>query len=86
MTAQDFQYLKDTEQKALKVITSCETTQQARNAKKYITLLQNRYSDRFNLSELFKLDPKMYQLCNNVSWKLDGMIRIKLISIKQFIK
>ena len=82
MTAQDFQYLKDTEEKALKVIASCETIQQARNAKKYITLLQNRYGDRFNLGNLFKMDPKAYHLCDDVTWKLDGMIRIKLASLK----
>lgn len=82
MTAQDFQYLKDTEQKALKVIASCTTKQQARNAKRYVKLLQNRYGDRFNLGELFKLDPKMYQLCNDVTWKLNGRIRIKLDSLK----
>ena len=82
MTAQDFQYLKDTEEKALKVIGSCETKQQARNAKKYIILLMKMYGERFNLSELFKLDPKMYQLCNDINWKLDNKVRMKLASLK----
>ena len=78
MTAQDFQYLKDTEQKALKVIASCETKQQARNAKRYVALLQNRYGYRFNLGELFKLDPKTYRLCNDITWKLDNKARMNV--------
>jgi predicted TPR repeat methyltransferase len=82
MTAQDFQYLKDTEEKALKVIASCTTKQQARNAKRYVKLLQNRYGDRFNLGELFKLDYETYNLCNDVTWKLDNKVRIKLASLK----
>lgn len=82
MTAQDFQYLKDTEEKALKVIASCETKQQARNAKRYIILLMKMYGERFNLSKLFKLDPKMYRLCNDINWKLDRKVRMKLASLK----
>jgi hypothetical protein len=81
MTAQDFQYLKDTEEKALKVISSCKTKQQTITAKRYVKLLQNRYGDRFNFAELFKLDPKMYQLCNDVTWKLDNKVRMKLASL-----
>lgn len=82
MTAQDFQYLKDTEEKALKVIASCETGKQARNAKRYVKLLQNRYGDRFNLGNLFKMDPKAYHLCNDVTWKLDRKVKWKLASLK----
>lgn len=82
MTSQDFQYLKDTEQKALKVIDSCETKQQARNAKRYVRLLQNRYGDRFGFAALFKLDPKAYHLCNDVTWKLANKVRMKLASLK----
>ena len=82
MTAQDFQYLKDTEEKALNVIASCKTKQQARNAKRYVDLLKNRYGDRFGFSALFKLDPKTYHLCNDITWKLDNKVRMKLTSLK----
>jgi len=82
MPAQDFQYLKDTEEKALKVIASCTTKQQARHAKNYINLLLRQYGERFHLGELFKLDPKAYKLCNDISWKLDNKVRMKLASSK----
>lgn len=83
MASSEYQFLKDTEEKALKVITSCKTKQQARNAKRYVKLLKNRYDDRFDFSALFKLDPKTYHLCNDVTWKLDNKVRMKLASLKK---
>lgn len=82
MNTQDLQYLRDTQEKALKVISSCTTRQQARHAKNYINLLTRQYGERFNLGELFKLDPKAYKLCNDISWKLDRKVRVKLTSLK----
>lgn len=82
MTSQDYQYLHDTEKKALKVIDSCTTKQQARNAKNYILLLTKQYGERFNLGDLFKLDPKSYKICNDLSWKLESIARMKLASLK----
>ena len=82
MNTQDLQYLRDTQEKALKVISSCTTKQQARSAKNYINLLLGQYGERFHLGELFKLDPQAYKLCNDISWKLDRKVRWKLASLK----
>jgi len=82
MTPQDYQYLSDTRKKALKVINSCTTKQQARSAKNYIRLLMMQYGKRFNLSELFTLDPQIYKICKDLTWELDNKVRMKLTSLK----
>lgn len=77
MTAQQLQYLKDTQDKAIKVIESCETKSQLRAAKKYINLLGARRTNEFNLNELSKVNPKDYRLCNDMQNFLQIKVRLR---------
>jgi tRNA U54 and U55 pseudouridine synthase Pus10 len=84
MTAQQLQYLKDTQEKAEKVISSCTTIKHFIAAKKYYHLLACQYDKEFNLSELFEVNPKDCKLCNDILNKLDVLLDVKrrLIKIK----
>lgn len=83
MTAANYQYLKDTEEKAIKVIKSCKTKAQLRVAKKYIVLLGARYTNEFNLNELFLTKPEDYHLCEGIRSKLYLMVSQRKLSLKE---
>lgn len=82
MTTQQLQYLKDTQDKAIKVIDSCETKAQLRAAKKYINLLGARRTNEFDLVELFTVNPKDYKLCSDMQWHLIQKVNTKRMSLK----
>lgn len=86
MTSQQLQYLKDTQEKAIKVVDSCKTKAQLRGAKKYITLLGARYTQEFDLNELFKVNPKDYHLCKDIHQSLELKIQFKKLSVKSNTK
>jgi len=84
MTTQQLQYLRDTQEKAKKVIASCNTIKHFITAKKYYQLLACQYNREFNLSELFKVDIKDYNLCNGILRDIEVELQVKrkLIKIK----
>lgn len=86
MTSQQLQYLKDTQEKAIKVINSCKTKSQLRGAKKYIILLGAKYIQEFDLNELFKVNPKDYYLCKDILQSLELKIQFKKLSVIPNIK
>lgn len=77
MTIEQLQFLKDSQTKAEKVISSCQTLKQYISAKNYIRLLERRYGEEFNLANLFRLVPKDYHLCKDVKLALRNKLQVQ---------
>lgn len=83
MTISELKYLKDTQDKATKVIESCETKDQLIAAEKYINLLGARWTDKFDLdNDIFKINTKNYRLCRNMYCSLKNKIKNNYETIK----
>lgn len=77
MTIEQLQFLKDSQTKAEKVISSCQNLKQYISAKKYIRLLERRYGEEFNLEKMFKLNIKDYHLCRDILFSLETKLQVQ---------
>lgn len=75
MTIEQLQFLKDSQTKAEKVITSCQNVKQSISAKNYIRLLERRYGEEFNLEKMFQVNSKDYYLCTNILLSLETQLQ-----------
>ena len=81
MTSSEYQFLKDTEEKAIKVVKSCRTKAQLRAANRYIILLNQRYTQEFKLDKTSR-NPNDFKLCHSITIGLGLKITQRKLSLK----
>jgi hypothetical protein len=80
MKTTDLQYIKDTHEKAKRVISSCTSPDHYISAKKYINLLESQYREKFNLDQLF-IEKDDWDLCNDTIKDLKISLVAKKLTI-----
>jgi hypothetical protein len=80
MKTTDLQYIKDTHEKAKRVISSCTSPSHYISAKKYINLLESQYREKFNLDLLF-VEQDDWDLCHDTIRNLKTLLITKKLTI-----